>query len=246
MKEYPLENIIDQYILGDCLEILPLIPDNIFDLIIIDPPYFIPAKHYNTRKDFKKSFGDLGILEFFFKNVFTQIERVLKDTGFFYVFCNEDSYPLFWYYSFFFTKKVRALAWNKILSINGYHWRHQHEMILFGIMPNSPKIKTGDGDVLNGRAVPKDKRTHPAEKPLELIDKLILKSSKEGFLIGDFFAGSGVVLKEAKKLKRYYFGIEFDRGYYEQSKKEIDSIKSQLSPEYSKKLSSTIDRFIKL
>ena len=38
-----LENNI---ILGDCLDILPEIPDEIFDLIIIDTPY-------NKKKDFK-------------------------------------------------------------------------------------------------------------------------------------------------------------------------------------------------
>lgn len=216
--------IINQYYNGDCLEILPNVSDNSIDLIIIDPPNLILAKHFSTRTYFKRSFGDLGLVEFFFRNVFEHIERVLKDTGFFYVFCNETSYPLFWFYSYQFTKKVRLLTWNKMRSINGYHWRHQTEFILFGLMPNCPKVKTGDGDVIDCLAVKMKERTHPAMKPEELIEKLVLKSSKEGQLVADFFAGSGVVLKVAKKLNRNYFGIEYDKSYYDIGKNELKNI----------------------
>ena len=218
-------DIINQYYNGDCLEVLPLTPDNCLDLIIIDPPFIVP-KHFATRTFFRKGFGELGVMEFFFKNVFSQIERTLKDTGMFYVHCSEDSYPLFWYYTYPFTKKVRLLTWNKVNSINGYHWRHQTEFILFGIMPNTPKVPTGDGDIIECRAVKAKDRVHGAEKPMELIDKLILKSSQEGDIVADFFAGSGVVLKSAKKLKRNYFGIEYDKGYYERSKLELENMKN--------------------
>jgi len=241
-KFWNIDKIINQYYLGDCIEILPYIPDNTFDLIILDPPYSFPAKHYQTRKDFKRTLGDFGLLEHFFKNVFREVERVLKDTGFLYVFCNEESYPLFWFYCFFFAKKIRMLIWNKITSINGYHWRHQYEVILFAIMFNSPKVKTGDGDILKCRAVHKDEREHPAQKPEEIITKLIMKSSSPNQLIGDFFAGSGIVLKIAKKLGRNYFGIEYDEFYYEKSKKQLEAI--ELIAELPSKEIKTLDKYL--
>ncbi|MFW9952264.1 MAG: hypothetical protein ACFFKA_19255, partial [Candidatus Thorarchaeota archaeon] len=87
--------------------------------------------------------------------------------GFIYIFCNDDSYPLFWYYCYPFSKNVRTLIWDKITSFNGYGWRHQHEIILYAEMPESPKITTGDGDILKDRAVKVDNRDHPAEKPFK-------------------------------------------------------------------------------
>ena len=206
---------------GDCLEILPNIPNHSFDLIIIDPPNLFLAKHFSTRKYFKRSFGDLGLIEHFYKYFFKEFERVIKKTGLFYIFCNESSYPFFWYYTYSFTKKIRLLVWNKITSFNGYHWRHQTEFLLFGIMPNAPPIKTGDGDILKCRAVPVNKREHPAEKPIELIDKLVLKSSKENYLVADFFAGAGTTLISAKRNNRRYFGIEYDNNYFEILKKNL-------------------------
>ena len=214
--------IINKIILGDCLDVLPQIDDNVFDLVIIDPPFLI-AKYNALRVHMRKSFGDLGLIEFFFKNVFKQLERVLKNTAYFYVFCNATSYPLFWFYTFPFTKYVRILVWNKGTSINGFSWRHQHDLILFASMPDTKKVLTGDGDIINAKSISVKKRIHPAQKPEELIKKLILKNSKEGDLVADFFVGSGTVLKVAKDLKRNYFGIEYDKSYYDMTKKRLEN-----------------------
>jgi len=213
--------IYNKYYCSDCLDLMPKLPSNIFDLLILDPPNLILAKHFATRKFFKRSFGDLGLVEHFYKHFFKEFERVIKDTGLFYIFCNESSYPFFWFYTYSFTKKLRLLIWDKIVSINGYHWRHQSELILFGIMPNAPTIKTGDGDIIRCRAVPVKKRKHPAEKPLELLDKLILKSSRQNDLVGDLFAGSGTTLISAQNNNRKYFGIEYDHNYFEIIKKNL-------------------------
>ena len=68
---------------GECVDVLKTITDNSIDCVIIDPPYFLPATHYQTRKKQIRNFADLGILEFFFKNVFEEIKRAheaLEDT----------------------------------------------------------------------------------------------------------------------------------------------------------------------
>jgi len=222
MKKLEKKDLINKVILGDCLEILPNLPDHVFDLIIIDPPFLI-AKYSALRVHTRKSFGDLGLIEYFFKTLFREFERVLKDTAYFYVFCDGDSYPLFWYYTYPFTKKVRTIIWDKGTSINGFSWRHQHILLLFGEMPNTVKVPTGDGDVIGCRSVPVKKRLHPAQKPVELLKKLILKSSKQGDLVADFFSGSGSTLLSAKQLNRNYFGIEYDEGYFKIIQQKLKS-----------------------
>jgi site-specific DNA-methyltransferase (adenine-specific) len=204
------------------------LPDNCIDMLLIDPPNFIPAKHYATRMHFRRNFADLSMLEHFYRDYFTELERIMKDTGTLYIFCNGQSYPLFYYYTFFFTKSVRPLIWDKIVSINGYTWRHQHEIILFGEMPRAKPVKTGDGDILECRAFPVKKRRHPAEKPEELIEKLIMKSSKVGDLILDTFFGCGVSLIVAKKLNRRFIGWEIDSNYFKIAEEVLGKIENNI------------------
>lgn len=200
---------------GDCIEELKEISDKSIDLIVIDPPYFLPALHYNTRKEFKRNFGDLGVMEGFIKFVFKEFQRIMKDTGIIYIFCDGQSYPLFYYHLYPFCKSVRPLIWDKKASINGYHWRHQHELIIFAQMPKNEKVPTGDGDILRYNAVKVGERKHPAEKPVELIRRLVEKSSKEGDIVLDCFAGSGATMKACKETNRKYIMIEKEGKYVE-------------------------------
>ena len=176
---------------GDCIDELKKLPDQSIDLIITDPPYFVPAKHYATRKNFTRNFGDLGIMEYFFKEVFNQFKRVMKPEGRIYVFCDGQSYPLFYYHLFHFCKNVRPLIWDKKTSINGYSWRHQHELIIFAEMPETKPVPTGDGDILRYSAV------------------------KVGDIVLDCFAGSGSVMKACLETNRQYLMIEKELSYFE-------------------------------
>lgn len=209
---------------GDCLVEMKNIPDKSVDLVLTDPPYFLPAKHYQTRKNFLRNFSDLGILEGFFKQFFLELKRIIKATGRIYIFCDGQSYPLFYWYLYHFTKSVRPLIWDKKTSINGYSWRHQHEIIIFAEMFETKPIATGDGDILRYSAVKVDSRQHPAEKPIDLIDALIKKSSNENDTIFDPFMGSGTTGVACKNLKRLFIGIELDKDYYEIAKKRIFSV----------------------
>jgi len=206
---------------GECIEELREMKDNSVDLVITDPPYFVPAQHYATRKAFKRNFGDLGVMEFFFKEVFKELTRVLKPTGCLYIFCDGQSYPIFYYHLYQFCKSVRPLIWNKKTSINGYHWRHQHEIIIFAQMPENVKVPTGDGDILDYRAVKVNDRIHPAEKPVELLKRFIEKSSKEGDIVLDCFAGSGSLGDACKELNRDFILIEKEIEYFKTIEKKF-------------------------
>jgi len=214
------KDYINQIICGDCLEIMKNIPDKSIDLVLTDPPYFLPAKHYETRKTFSRSFSDLVLVESFFSLVFNEIDRILKPDGMFYIFCDGQSYPLFYYYGYFITKTTRPLIWDKKVSFNGYYWRHQHELILFGVRPEKHKIPTGKGDIIRFSAVPIEERKHPAEKPIELIKEL-LSISKENDLILDPFLGSGTTAVACKELGRRFIGIEISEKYCEIARKRL-------------------------
>ncbi len=203
-----------QIIYGDCIEEMRDIPDKSIDLIITDPPYFLPALHYQTRREFRRNFGDLGVMEGFFKEVFKQFNRILKEEGTMYIFCDGQSYPLFYYHLYPMCKSVRPLIWDKGTSINGYSWRHQHEIIIFAEMPKAKPVPSGDGDILKCGVIKVDNREHPAQKPTKLLKQFIAKSSKIGDMILDPFAGSGSVLRACLSSQRNYIMIEKEEKYY--------------------------------
>jgi site-specific DNA-methyltransferase (adenine-specific) len=60
-----------------------------------------------------------------------------------------------------------------------------------------------------------ERTTHPTQKPLEIIERIILASSKVGDLVFDPFMGSGTTAFAAKKLQRNYTGFEINPEYHE-------------------------------
>jgi site-specific DNA-methyltransferase (adenine-specific) len=207
---------------GDCLEILPLI-DKV-DLVLTDPPYFLPATHYNTRKEFQRNFCDLYILEFYFKSFFSIINNTVSKKGHLYIFCDGQSYPLFYYYLYQNNKMVRPLIWDKTSSINGYNWRHQHEIIIYCEQPKAEKIPSGDGDILKYKSEKINNREHGAQKPVDLFQKIISKHS--GNILDPFF-GSGTTAVACEKLGRRWIGIEISEKYCEIAKQRIKAESDQ-------------------
>jgi site-specific DNA-methyltransferase (adenine-specific) len=202
----------------NCLDGLKEIPDKSIDLIVTDPPYFLPVQSYvGTRKNGynKRSLADTSILKGFFDGVFIELSRVLKDNGTYYVFCDAQSYPIFYQTMFPLCKHVRLLIWDKLVSYNGYTWRHQHELIAWGELEKTERIPTGDGDIIKCRGVLQKDRNHPAEKPIDVIEKLIQKSSKENDIILDPFMGSGTTALACKNLNRQFIGFELCDEYIE-------------------------------
>lgn len=62
---------------------------------------------------------------------------------------------------------------------------------------------------------------HPTQKPLALIENLILTFSNEGDTVLDSCMGSGTTGVGCKHLNRSFIGIELDEKYFELAKKRI-------------------------
>ena len=206
---------------GDCNSLIGS-EINKFDCLITDPPYYTPAKISSTRKSFRRSLTDYGIFTSWFQQIATKIEGSISPEGHLYVFCDGKTYPLFYPMFYPFTKNLRALIWDKKTSINGYSWRHQHEMVMWGEMPEAMPIKTGDGDIFTIRAVPVNDRKHPAQKPVELIKRFILKSTKEGDVVFDPFYGVGTTALACMETGRKFVGCELSVDYFETAKKFLE------------------------
>lgn len=83
--------------------------------------------------------------------------------------------------------------------------------------------------MLQGNAKKREKRVHPTQKPLPLLEWLLNKYTKEGDLILDPFMGSGTTAVACHKLKRRYIGFELDEEYFNLANERLDAVKAQIS-----------------
>jgi len=215
---------INQIICGDALEVMRDLPKNSIDLVVADPPFFTPATHYQSRVVWQRTFADLSPLRIFWNNITKEVCRIIRQTGHFLVFCNCDSFSVFYepmYNSFQVTK---SLVWNKLNIGLGRIWRHQHELIIAA--RNSDCKFNDDGklrrDVISVKATRSEKRTHPVEKPIKLLRQLIEPTTLEGDLVLDPFCGSGTTLIAAQLSRRKWIGVDLNPKYVEVAKRNIE------------------------
>jgi len=67
-----------------------------------------------------------------------------------------------------------------------------------------------------------DKQIHPSQKPLMLIERLILLSSNENDIVLDPFSGSGTTAVACQRLNRKFLCIEKNEEYYKKSVERLD------------------------
>ena len=70
----------------------------------------------------------------------------------------------------------------------------------------------------------KTQGSHPTQKPIELLKRVIASSTQQGEIVLDPFNGSGTTGVVSKLLNRKYLGIELDKNYLDLTIKRINSI----------------------
>tara|TARA_R110000822_G_scaffold99704_1_gene224753 strand:+ start:85 stop:723 length:639 start_codon:yes stop_codon:yes gene_type:complete len=206
----------------DCLDKLDELEPKSVDILYTDAPY-IPPEHSKTLTKYKKSLSEMGILESFYKTFLHKIDRVLKDDGLLLLYCNSDSYPMFYIHLYPYVKKMRCFIWDKIMCSLGYTFRHQHEMILCGERNDMKCIKCGNGDIFKYKAVKANTKTHPAEKPVDLHIHILKNIVKEDSVVLDCFMGTGSIGVACKELGCKYIGMELEKSYFDIAKSRINN-----------------------
>lgn len=222
MKPYYEHNGITIYH-GDCREVLPSLPDQSVDLVITDPPFFMPAIHFQSRIRWQRTWGDTSILATFWSVILDATLPKMKSTGHCLTFCNGESYPVFYPEMYRRFTALACLVWDKGHVGLGRVWRHQHELIIAGRWRESVFYDDGKlrSDVIRAKATPSANRGHPVEKPASLLEQLIVPITQEGDLVVDPFMGSGTTLEAARNLGRKAIGIEIEERYCEIAAKRL-------------------------
>lgn len=200
--------------------------------IIVDPPYGI-NHHSNRRKDKTDMTTRQGIMndennQDLLQQSIELSYKCLKDNSHIYWFTRwdklDEQMPML--KEFYNIKNV--LIWNK-----GNHgsgdltgaYGNKYECIIYG-MKGRRELNKIDGkqrheDILEFAKVPAQKLIHPHQKPIELLEFLILKSTNEKETVLDMFAGVGSTMCAAIKNNRNCIAIELDDEMYMKGKERI-------------------------
>lgn len=213
---------------GDCLEIMKSMQDNEVDLIVTDPPYGKGlSKNKNIgfghtdknqkwknrkRTEFSVSDWDDKIPD---PEYFSEMVRVSRNQV---IFGGN-------YFAHLLPPSSGWIVWNKLN--NGNFADCELAWTSF----NKPIRKIDylwDG-FRQGNIKNKEKRVHPTQKPVPVIEWIIENYSNQDDIIGDFFMGSGTTGVAAMNLNHDFIGCEREDIYFPISKNRIESASKQLS-----------------
>ena len=196
---------------NDCMKILPTLGNKSVDLVVTDIPYGkVNRKHGSLRKLDK---GKADIITFDLDIFVSELARVTK--GSIYIFCGTEQVSNIREILVQNKMSTRLCIWEKTnpSPMNGDKiWLSGIECCVFGRFPNATFNEHCKNTVFRypcGR-----NKLHPTQKPLELIEKLVLASSNEGDTVLDPCMGSGTTGVACKKNNRKFIGIEMDREFY--------------------------------
>jgi len=242
-----INEIINQVIHGDCLEVLKEIPDESVDLVFADEPYGISHKKQFINEGKKyKSIHEQWDIQLVNRIWVDECVRILKRGG--AIYSTGTYHNIFTLKENFDNNKDLVfrnfITWFKpdsmpsLLAKQTGFYAYSCEYILYY---TKGKTKTFNYDILkemNGGKQMRDlwiinnikdrKYKHPAQKPIKLLERIILASSNEGDIVLDPFFGSGTTGVVAKKLGRNFIGIEQNPEYVKLARRRLQEIPENL------------------
>ena len=222
----------------DAIEGLKQLDDESVDLVVTDPPYNIASKHKKTIRHGElmstmQAWGAWDAMhpfdhELLMLQVISQCYRVLKPGGIMYMFTSEEDNG---YYirkakerGFTYKLQIAIAKTTQVPSVFRNCWRRTYQLC-FSVSKGKPKtfnfLTQKEMVNLYSYSITHKQTTHPTEKPLEFIKKLIAISSNEGDLVLDPFMGSGTTAAACQELKRQYIGFDTDTEYLRMARQRL-------------------------
>ena len=189
---------------GDCREVLPLLDDSIFDLVLTDPPYLA---------EFVELYGDLA----------RESARLLKPGKFCYAYIGAQFLPQI------VALMSPHLNWFWLFNIqhNGQNPRMWSKKLMVASKPvlawTNGKIEIDSLEWCSNEtdSESSDKDWHEWGQDSGFARKVIGVRTKPDALILEPFVGGGTTIRAAKDLGRRAIGIEIEEKYCEIAAKRL-------------------------
>ncbi len=223
MKPY-FETALGKLYCADCivfssLEIMPQLIQ--FDLCFTDPPYGIKEAAGKNKSRSKLAIAqDYGNLSWDNqvpdKEIFEWIFRISRNQ---IIFGGN-------YFAEYLRNSSCWLVWDKD---NGNSDFADAELLYTSFKTAVRIFKFRWSGMLQEDMKHKEKRFHPTQKPVKLIERILANYSSPDQSILDPFAGSGTTAIACENLKRRWIGIEKEESYCEIAARRIEQAASQMS-----------------
>ncbi|TMS41325.1 MAG: site-specific DNA-methyltransferase [Methanobacterium sp.] len=202
----------------DAREGLKLIPDESIDLIACDGPYLI---NYSTNHRINKNHDFCSPIDgdddqHLIIDIIPELYRVLKPNTALYIFCS-------WKTVDFFKPQIeRYFKIKNLIIFDKQNWTagdlkaaygNQYEMIIYANKGRRPFNGKRIPDIWSFPRVAGKKQLHQNQKPVDLMEQIIEKSSNAGDIVLDPFIGSGTTAVACQNTGRNYLGFEINEEY---------------------------------
>ena len=234
---------------GDCIEILNQARENSVDMIFADPPYFLSnggiTCHAGKMVSVNKGKWDKsrGIEENhkFTREWLMACQRILKPNGTIWVSgTTHIIYTVGFAMQELGYKILNDIIWykrNAPPNLSCRYFTHSTEIVLWAAKNEKSKHyfdyqlikKMNQGKQMRNvweiSAPPAEEKKfgkHPTQKPVELLKRIILASTKKDDLLLDPFCGSSTTGVAAVLLNRQYVGIDLEEEYLRLSVERLE------------------------
>ena len=189
--------------LGDCLDLMRLIPDKSIDLVLTDPPYGISIGSNPVRQKHEKKQWDSSIPS---KKYFDEMFRISKN-------------QIIWGGNYFNLPASKGfLVWDKI----------QPEDFTLAMVEQAFLSFNTPAKMFRYSVLTEKGKIHPTQKPVKLFQWCLERYSQPNDLILDPFSGSGTTAIAAHNLGRRFICIEKDPDYHAASVQRLKDTQAQL------------------
>ena len=202
--------------LGDCLEAMKEMPDNTYDLAIVDPPYGIhrdgqTETHTKLKRHKRKYFESKGW------------DKEIPQREYFLELFRVSNNQIIWGANYFVEFLPSSMGW--IFWDKGQDLTMSDGELAFSSFQRALRRKV----INRGQLVKEGGTIHPTQKPVKLYEWLLDNYAKEGDKILDTHLGSGSIALACHNRKFDLDAWEIDEEYYNNAVERLDTHKSQLT-----------------
>jgi site-specific DNA-methyltransferase (adenine-specific) len=224
---------VEGIVCGKATDKLEQLEDDSIDCIVTDPPYGIDYKsnRSSSKSLNKKLAGDQEDALHLLNDVLKSAETKLKEDAHCYIFCSWKTLPGMIQVVREHFEVKSLLNWEKnnhgMGDLQG-SYAEKYEYIIYATKGNR-KLNYNKRPTNKFKAprVVGDKQTHPTEKPVQLLRKLITYSTIKGETVLDPFCGTGSTLEAAELEDRNWFGVDVKEEYVSKAEARLSEVKSQ-------------------
>jgi len=224
---------VEGVVCGQATDKLNQLEDDSVDCIVTDPPYGIDYKsnRSSSKSLNQKLAGDQDDALQLLNDVLTAAEPKLKDDAHCYIFCSWKTLPGMIQVVREHFEVKSLLNWEKnnhgMGDLQG-SYAEKYEYIIYATKGNRKlNYDTRPTNKFEAPRVVGDKQTHPTEKPVQLLRKLITYSTIEGETVLDPFCGTGSTLEAAELEERNWFGVDVKEEYVSKAEARLSEVRNQ-------------------